>query len=219
MSQQLNPYAPPADNVLTAPPPSAGLTKAVIAALFWRYAYSHVLWFVAAIVQPIRSDGDHRSVAEHFDTFQTIDQVGNALFGFQAWLLFAIWFYKLNVHLRGLGRPMAYSAGMTVGAWLIPCANFVLPYLVVRDGWRTKIGMQGGGLVLLWWLTYMGFTFVNASLNAMTAPDVNADMPERLVNILSSPHGPLELAAFATWIMMVQRLGRPEPTPQVVAPG
>lgn len=63
-------------------------------------------------------------------------------------VMLLIWSYDRVGSQRGRTR---YGAGMAVGAWLIPLANFILPPLVLRDLWRATKGEEGSFLPLLWW--------------------------------------------------------------------
>jgi hypothetical protein len=59
--------------------------------------------------------------------------------------------------LRGRAH---YSPGMAVGGWFIPIANFVIPALVLRDGWRASVG-RGGGIAFLWMIAWWITTTIN----------------------------------------------------------
>lgn len=58
-----------------------------------------------------------------------------------AWILatllvlsaFVTWLHQARRHARRLGGALEWSPGWTVGGWLVPVANLVIPYLVVRD--------------------------------------------------------------------------------------
>lgn len=87
--------------------------------------------------------------------------IGYALAGltFLGWLARA---YR-NVPALG-GAPPRFGAGLAVGAWFIPVANWVLPYLVVADLARASAtGADSSGpdrvavrLVRAWWPAFLG---------------------------------------------------------------
>jgi Domain of unknown function (DUF4328) len=63
-----------------------------------------------------------------------------------------IWVYQL---FAGLGGKGGWSPVMSVAGWLIPVANFVLPPMILRSGWRAVSNGQGGLVPLLWWPIYL----------------------------------------------------------------
>lgn len=74
-------------------------------------------------------------------------------------VLFMLWLGRARRHLAEFdGRPI-YSPGWTVGAWLIPIANLIMPGLVVADvaRWSTAdetVRRQLRRLVWVWWACY-----------------------------------------------------------------
>jgi hypothetical protein len=46
---------------------------------------------------------------------------------------FLTWLHRASTNLWNAGRPMKWRPGWTIGAWLIPIANLVLPLLVFRE--------------------------------------------------------------------------------------
>lgn len=99
----------------------------------------------------------------------------DGILGLVATILFLVWIYRLTTAIRATQGTSAYSPGMAVGAWFIPLANFVLPFLTVRDAWkRTMAGDARGWIVSLWWATWLagvGFSILFALLPLM--PELN----------------------------------------------
>ena len=65
-----------------------------------------------------------------------------------------------NTALWQRERPR-WTSGWAIGGWFIPCANLVIPFLVVRDIWRRTpdsvhgaVGSPGMGLLWGWWITW-----------------------------------------------------------------
>jgi hypothetical protein len=81
-----------------------------------------------------------------------------------------------NAPPLGVGTP-SVSPRWAIGWWFIPLANLVMPYRVVRELYErlgdTRRG-SGGGVVLGWWLTYVGAgilsSLVALASEALTSP-------------------------------------------------
>jgi len=82
------------------------------------------------------------------------------LLGFAALIAFFVWFARAYAWVRATRGGTQYSTGLAIGGWFIPFANFVLPYLAMRDLWRRAMNDENGHLVVLWWLGYMASTII-----------------------------------------------------------
>ena len=108
-------------------------------------------------------------------------------------VLLIVWTYRCAKNASALGRVGArLTPGWTIAGWLVPVANFVLPYLAVSDLWRSSDASaeRGSGwrrlhtssLVVAWWFVYLigsvGFLLVMAVVlvGRMTAADARADL-------------------------------------------
>jgi hypothetical protein len=60
-----------------------------------------------------------------------------------------IWTFRATKNARALGLRTALSPGWTVAGWLIPLANYVMPYLTVRDLFPE--GSAGRRQAGIWW--------------------------------------------------------------------
>jgi hypothetical protein len=69
-----------------------------------------------------------------------------------------LWTHRATKNARGLGLATTFSPGMAVAAWFIPLANFVLPYLVVRDLFPD--GHPARRRVAIWWAVEIGALLV-----------------------------------------------------------
>jgi hypothetical protein len=75
-------------------------------------------------------------------------------------IAFLAWLARVidNVPSLGGGQPSVSPRGAIVW-WFVPIANLVKPYLIVADLWRRlapTTAEQGTGLVLMWWLAWVG---------------------------------------------------------------
>jgi hypothetical protein len=85
-----------------------------------------------------------------------------AILALVAIIFFLVWFYRIVVAMRSEQGGSRYSPGLSVGCWFIPFANFVMPFIAVRDAWqRIMTGDARGWVVPLWWGTYLSLTALN----------------------------------------------------------
>lgn len=126
--------------------------------------------------------------------------------------------------LRGRAH---FSPGMAVGGWFIPIANFVIPALVLRDGWRASAG-SGGGIAFLWmiawWLTTTISMLEGAGLHfaAMDGGPISFLLADGAIELFELPGVPFGLfvvlwnvlvvgvnaAAYGLLALIVHRIGR-----------
>jgi hypothetical protein len=83
-----------------------------------------------------------------------------------ALVLIVIWQWRSVKNAEALGRVGArLSSGWAIAGWLIPLVNFVVPYLVMQDLWRSTDeraapgtawrDLPGAPLVTQWWVAYV----------------------------------------------------------------
>ena len=84
-----------------------------------------------------------------------------------AFCTFIAWVFVTFRDLAQRGARTRYTPGWALGGFFVPFLNFVWPYLVVRDAWRTAAGLRqparAGGtagratplVVKLWWALLM----------------------------------------------------------------
>ncbi|MDJ0498455.1 MAG: DUF4328 domain-containing protein [Acidimicrobiia bacterium] len=101
---------------------------------------------------------------------------------------FMFWFWRSYVNLPVLGRPAKRSSGWAVGSWLIPFANFVLPYGIGAEIWkksRAHDTLEEDNLepVISWWALFLIMGLVN-QVAFFTSRDVGGDI-ERMAAAVS----------------------------------
>lgn len=57
-----------------------------------------------------------------------------------AGLSFIVWLHRASANLHGIGRPMRWGRGWTIGGWFIPIANLFIAPRVVREIDRQTVG-------------------------------------------------------------------------------
>ncbi|HEX2755277.1 MAG TPA: DUF4328 domain-containing protein [Candidatus Limnocylindrales bacterium] len=65
----------------------------------------------------------------------------------------------------------------SIALWFVPLASFVAPYRIVADAWRRLAGrpaQRNAGLVLIWWILWLGGGLTNRIVQAFTQPPETA---------------------------------------------
>ncbi len=107
-----------------------------------------------------------------------------AAVGLLAWAcaagFFIAWLHRARVNLERAGvLGFSRSSGWVIGVWFIPFVNLVMPYWIVaeiadasdhRSRWWRPAGdaVSGRGLLIGWWLTWVGALVIDRVGSAMT---------------------------------------------------
>lgn len=96
-------------------------------------------------------DDPERANATSFGSFTTLSLVSQllSLVTLAALVFLCIWTFRATRNARALGLRTAFSPGLSVAGWIIPLANFVMPYLSVRDLFPE--GSHGRRQAGTWW--------------------------------------------------------------------
>lgn len=130
--------------------------------------------------------------ADAVDAFYGITAVGGLLLYLATGVVFIIWFHRvrLNAEPLGSGWPQRFSPGWAIGSWFIPLANLWIPMRIAVDVWNASDpgarhggpspawpggggprgpagGVGGAGLVLCWWLAWVGGYLLSGLTRAM----------------------------------------------------
>ena len=79
---------------------------------------------------------------------------------------FVAWFWRSYANLPALGRATRRKPGWAVGSWLIPFANFVIPYSIGAEIWKksrvdSAVGEENQEPVISWWALFLIMGLVN----------------------------------------------------------
>jgi hypothetical protein len=107
---------------------------------------------------------DHLGSGSDYTFWQVGASLSSALV-----IVLIIWQWRSQMNASALGRTGArFSPGWGIAGWLIPIANYVLPYLVFQDLWRSSDAesapgtgwrsLPGSPLVASWWIAYVAGT-------------------------------------------------------------
>jgi hypothetical protein len=73
-------------------------------------------------------------------------------------IVFIIWLFKARSNIEPLGERGGLATGWAIGGWFIPCASWVLPFLVARDTWlgsRPRARTVTLTPLAVWWGTWV----------------------------------------------------------------
>jgi hypothetical protein len=88
---------------------------------------------------------------------------------------FIVWFFRVHRNLPSLGNEgLKWSPGWTIGAWFIPLANWILPYLVMCEVWngsnpanidnKRRQNTRVSAWVTFWWAAFVSMSCLNATV-------------------------------------------------------
>lgn len=89
-----------------------------------------------------------------------------------AGILFMIWLHRATTNAQALGLPQRFGANWAWLGFLVPIANFFVPYVVARDA--LPLGHPARSDVARWWASYLvastsGLVILGAALTDNTA--------------------------------------------------
>jgi hypothetical protein len=137
------------------------------------------------------------------------------------------WTYRVRRNLDALGAQPRFAAGWAVAGWLIPVANLVLPYLVLRDVLvlrQVARDRTATRLLVGWWVSLLAAVttaglaaLVGAGDPGAAAQRADLSIVDGILPGLSLAVAGLLLAALAgvLFILLVRRLSR-IPSPPVL---
>lgn len=83
---------------------------------------------------------------------------------------FVVWFWRAYANLSALDRPRRRKAGWAIVSWVIPIANFFIPYQIGSEIWRKSLPDETGTAspkdvnvepVISWWALFLLMGLVN----------------------------------------------------------
>lgn len=117
---------------------------------------------------------------------------------------FLVFTYVLFSGLRKRGVQTRFSPGLATFGWFIPFGNAVLPYLAMRDAWRTVVRASSAP-VALWWAAWILST-VFAIVEQLMAASTGISFRPVLLDAMYYGGMVLEYAVLGSWLFMVHRL-------------
>ena len=133
-------------------------------------------------------------------------------------VLWLVWQHRAQSNLRALGAAdLRFTPGWAVGWWLIPVANFAMPYLTTREllkasdptagavDWKTR---PTGSLLPLWWAAWLGraaLTGIALSIAGQSSSDVDRLVRQQSFGIAADL---ATIAAAILALLVVRRVDR-----------
>ena len=102
---------------------------------------------------------------------------------------FVTWFWRAYGNLLALGRTTRRKPGWAIGSWVIPLANFVIPYGIGAEIWTKSQPDTGAPRaernlepVISWWALFLIMGLVNQVV-FFSSRDI-ADQPDRMAAVV-----------------------------------
>ena len=158
----------------------AKLTVALLAAITLVYvltAFHHVSGFdlVSRADLGILTPGE----VTVFDDVTQILAVAYLLAFLASAVAFLAWLSRSVDNVPPLtGQVPRSTPRWSIGWWFVPIANFVMPYLVVRDLLVRLRGTDGGPIwvLLAWWVAWLGTTLASLVVASIRGPNTLAEL-------------------------------------------
>ena len=135
-------------------------------------------------------------------------------------VLTIVWMFRMAKNQQAMGRIGTWVPGWAVGGWFLPpCVLYVIPYLMMRDLWKSSDPNSGpdwkknpvAPLVTVWWVLYgllpilfITVTFGTSNIRGETTLNAAKNLNDTFVaSTLSSI---VQIAAGVAYLMLVREL-------------
>jgi hypothetical protein len=189
-------------------------------------------------VSALRALQDPDSDASFFELLEDVETADDVVVGgtvFQGLAtavcagMFIWWLRRATCNVPALGAAgQQFSPGWAIGWWFIPFANLVQPLRVVNQAWRasdTGAIRSGdayawksaavGGIVIAWWLAWVGTSVAGGILNNVYDQAENLDTLENAAMALVAVQAATIVAAVLAAVVVRQLTQRHEIANQV----
>ena len=135
-------------------------------------------------------------------------------------VLTVIWMFRLASNQRALGRSGTWTPGWAIGGWFLPpCVLYVIPYLMMRDLWKSSDPQSGpdwkqnpvAPIVNTWWALYgllpilfITVTFSGTNLRSRSTVDAAKNLVDSFT--ISTISTLVQVAAAVAYLMLVRQL-------------
>jgi hypothetical protein len=145
-----------------------------------------------------------------------------ALTTLAVFVLTIVWMFRLAKNQQTLGRTGTWTPAWAIGGWFLPpCVLYVIPYLMMRDLWKSSDPESGpewrknavAPIVNIWWALYglLPILFVTVTFSGTNLRSRSMlDAAQRLVDTfaISTLSTVVQIAAGVAYLMLVMQLTR-----------
>jgi hypothetical protein len=137
-----------------------------------------------------------------------------------AFVLTIIWMFRLAKNQQALGRNGTWTPGWAIGGWFLPpCVLYIIPYLMMRDLWKSSDPESGAEwkknpvapIVNIWWILYglvpvlfVSVTFSGANLRSRNTVDAAKNLVDTF-NV-STVSAVVQIGAGVAYLLLVRQL-------------
>jgi Domain of unknown function (DUF4328) len=123
-------------------------------------------------------------------------------------VVFIVWLYRARANAEASEVRLRLGRGWTIGAWFVPLANLVLPWVVVSDVWRASapIARRGAGLVTAWWAAVLAAWGLDAAVMVLALTGDDAIAAVRTGAVLSTVEGLVTVLAAGLIVAVVMQI-------------
>lgn len=133
---------------------------------------------------------DLEAFQAHVEWGESLDQI--SLVGLIiAAIAFISWLYRIVENGNKLSERVGrHAPGAAIYGWLIPVANWFIPYQIVRDSWRSSTPTgesedSGVGIVSAWWAGWVILSVLGAVLMVQSEPTTPEDLDNYCLTLMA----------------------------------
>lgn len=166
----------------------AGFVRAALALNVLVYAIDMIgSWWAAGTLGDWLDDPRTVSLsdAQRIDTLNQATASAEVLLLLVTGVLFTCWIYQAYNRPLAERSALALGRGWAIGGWLIPFANFVLPYRVVQGVHRAtaRPARPDSRLIICWWAAWVVLS-LGSSWSRVAGPDTATVEGRELIRAL-----------------------------------
>ncbi len=137
-----------------------------------------------------------------------------------AFVLTIVWMFRMAKNQQAMGRVGTWVPGWAIGGWFLPpCVLYVIPYLMLRDLWKSSDPNSGpewkknpvAPIITVWWVLYgllpilfITVTFGTSSIRSQTTLNAAKNLDDTF--LASTVSSIVQIAAGFTYLMVVRQL-------------
>jgi hypothetical protein len=136
-------------------------------------------------------------------------------------VLTMIWMFRMAKNQQILGRSGRWVPGWAIGGWFLPpCILYIIPYLMMRDLWKSSEPESGPNwaqnaiapIVHIWWVLYglVPLLFISVSFNGFKAGQTIDDAARNFDDSFTRSvlNSVVQIAAAVAYLLLVRQLSQ-----------